>query len=105
MRIASGATSQRVDALTPAKPCCQFPTKKCPPEPKPNESLTEILELDLSKERAFQYRFESTGHKAVIEAVGARDCDGKTITFRRELEWRSDGNMHITVQDPPAGSD
>ena len=97
-------TDQKV-ALTPAKPCCQFPTKKCPPETVPNEWLTKVVGLDLSKEREFQYRFESTGNKAVIEAVGDRDCDGKTVKFRRELEWRSDGNMHITVDDPPAGSD
>ena len=91
--------------LTPAKPCCQFPTKKCPPETAPNEILTQVLKLDLSKEREFQYRFESTSQKAVIEAVGDRDCDGKTVTYRRELEWRADGNMHITVLDPPEGSD
>jgi hypothetical protein len=97
-------TDQNV-ALTPAKPCCQFPNKKCPPEAAPNEILTNILELDLSKEREFQYRFESTDKKAVIEAVGDRDCDGKTVTYRRELEWRADGNMHITVLDPPEGSD
>lgn len=97
-------TDQKV-ALTPAKPCCQYPTKKCPPETAPNEILTGILELDLSTEREFQYRFESSGKKAVIEAVGDRDCDGKTVTYRRELEHRADGNMHITVLDPPAGSD
>jgi hypothetical protein len=97
-------TSQQV-GLTPGRPCCQYPTKKCPPEAAPNEILTGILMLDLSKEREFQYRFESSGDKAVIEAVGDRDCDGKTITYRRELEHRADGNMHITVLDPPAGSD
>lgn len=97
-------TDQRV-GLTPAKPCCQYPTKKCPPETAPNEILTGILELDLSTEREFQYRFESSSKKAVIEAVGDRDCDGKTVTYRRELEQRADGNMHITVLDPPEGSD
>lgn len=97
-------TDQNI-GLTPAKPCCQFPGKKCPPETAPNEILTRVLKLDLSKEREFQYRFESTSKKAVIEAVGDRDCDGKTVTYRRELEWRADGNMHITVLDPPEGSD
>lgn len=97
-------TDQNVP-LTPATPCCQFPTKKCPPETAPNEIWTGMLKLDLSKERAFQYRFESSGDKAVIEAVGDRDCDGKTVTYRREVEWRADGNMHITVIDPPEGSD
>jgi hypothetical protein len=97
-------TDQKI-GLTPATPCCQFPTKKCPPETAPNELWTHVLELDLSKEREFQYRFESSGKKAVIEAVGDRDCDGKTVTYRRELEQRADGNMHITVLDPPAGSD
>jgi hypothetical protein len=91
--------------LTPAKPCCQFPTKKCPPETAPNQVLTELLELDLSTEREFQYRFQSADDRAVIEAVGDRDCDGKTITYRRELEQRADGNMHITVLDPRAGDD
>jgi hypothetical protein len=97
-------TDQKI-ALTPATPCCQFPTKKCPPETAPNEYLTDILQLDLSKEREFQYRFESTGRKAVIEAVVDRDCDGTAVTYRRELEWRADGNMHITVLNPPDGSD
>lgn len=97
-------TDQNI-GLTPAKPCCQFPNKKCPPEAAPNEILTQVLKLDLSQERDFQYRFESTSKKAVIEAVGDRDCDGKTVTYRRELEWRADGNMHITVLDPPEGSD
>jgi hypothetical protein len=91
--------------LTPATPCCRFPTKKCPAESSPDETLTQILELDLSKERDFQYRVEATDRKAVIEAVGDRDCDGVTITYRRELEMRDDGNMHITVLDPPANSD
>jgi hypothetical protein len=97
-------TDQKI-GLTPATPCCQFPTKKCPPETAPNEFLRDVLELDLSTEREFQYRFESSGRKAVIEAVGDRDCDGKTVTYRRELEQRADGNMHITVLDPPDGSD
>jgi hypothetical protein len=97
-------TDQKV-ALTPAKPCCQFPTKKCPPETAPNEVLTDILKLDLSKEHAFQYRFESTARKAVVEAIGDRDCDGKTVTYRREVEQRDDGNMHITVIDPPESDD
>jgi hypothetical protein len=91
-------------ALTPAKPCCQFPNKKCPPETAPAKWWS-VIDLDLSTERNFQYRFESTDKKAIIEAIGDRDCDGKTITYRRELEWRSDGNMHITVFDPPADSD
>lgn len=89
----------------PAKACCEFPTKKCPAETTPNEWFTDVLKLDLSKERAFQYRFESTSTKAVIEAVGDLDCDGKTVTYRREVERRDDGNMHITVLDPPEGSD
>jgi hypothetical protein len=97
-------TDQNI-GLTPAKPCCQFPNRKCPPETAPNEYLTDILQLDLSTERLFQYRVESSSKKAVIEAVGDRDCDGKTVTYRRELEWRADGNMHITVVDPPADSD
>lgn len=97
-------TDQNI-GLTPAKPCCQFPDRKCPPETAPNEYLTDILKLDLSKERLFQYRFESTSKKAVIEAVGDRDCDGTTVTYRRELEWRADGSMHITVIDPPENSD
>ena len=97
-------TLQKI-ALTPSKPCCQFPTKKCPPETKPNEYLRDIVGLDLSTERTFQYRFESDGNKAVLEAVGDRDCDGKTVTHRRELEFRDDGNMHITVVDPPAETD
>lgn len=97
-------TTQKV-ALTPAKPCCTFSTKMCPPEAKPDRILTDILKLDLSTERGFQYRFESTGNKAVVEAIGDRDCDGKTITYRRDLERRADGNMHVTVTDPPDGSD
>jgi hypothetical protein len=97
-------TDQKI-GLTPAQPCCQFPTKKCPPETAPNEFLTDVLQLDLSQEREFQYRFESSSNKAVIEAVGDRDCDGKTVTYRREVERRADGNMHITVLDPPDGSD
>jgi hypothetical protein len=97
-------TDQKV-ALTPAQACCKFPTKKCPPEKQPNYILSDVLQLDLSKEREFQYRFESTSKKAVIEAVGDRDCDGNTVTYRRELEWRSDGNMHITVIDPKEGAD
>ncbi len=60
--------------LVPAKACCEFPTKKCPPETTPNG-------------------FESTSKKAIIEAVGDLDCDGKTVTYRREL------------LDPPGGSD
>ena len=97
-------TAEKVP-LTPAKACCQFPTRKCPPETNPNAILKDILKLDLSTERAFQYRFESDGNKAIIEAVGDRDCDGKSVTYRRELEYRSDGNMHITVTDPPAADD
>jgi hypothetical protein len=97
-------TLQKI-ALTPAKPCCQFPANKCPPEPNPDAYLRDIVKLDFTTERAFQYRFESDGNKAVLEAIGDRDCDGKTVTYRRELELRNDGNMHITVTDPPADSD
>jgi hypothetical protein len=97
-------TDQKLGPI-PNRPCCQFPNKKCPPETAPDEYWSTILELDLSKERDFQYRFESTGNKAVIEAIGDRDCDGKTVTYRRELEWRTDGNMHITVFDPPPAAD
>jgi hypothetical protein len=92
-------------ALTPAQPCCQFPSKKCPPETAPPEYLVNVLGLDFTKERAFQYRFESTGRKAVIEAIGDRDCDGKTVRYRRELEQRDDGNMHITIDDPKPDAD
>lgn len=90
--------------LTPAKACCSFPTKHCPPEKTPDE-FWAVLELDLTTGRDFQYRLEATDKKAVLTAIGDRDCDGRTVTYRRELEWRSDGNMHITVDDPPAGSD
>lgn len=91
--------------LTPAKACCQFPGKKCPAETAPNQVLKGIAGLDLTVERSFQYRFESTANKAVVEAVGDLDCDGKTVTYRREVERRDDGNIHITVKDPPDGSD
>ncbi len=97
-------TDQKL-GLVPAIPCCQFPTKKCPPQPAPDAIWTDVLKLDLTKDRDFQYRFESSSTKAVLEAVGDRDCDGKAVTYRRELERRADGNMHITVLDPPAGSD
>jgi hypothetical protein len=97
-------TEQNVP-LTPAAACCTFPNQRCPAEAAPDRILTEILELDLTAERRFQYRFQSASMKAVIEAVGDLDCDGTTVTYRRELEWRDDGNMHITVTDPPAGSD
>lgn len=40
-----------------------------------------------------------------LQTGAKRDCDGKTITYRRELEMRSDGNMHITVVDPPNSDD
>ncbi len=91
--------------LVPAAPCCSFPRNRCPPEAAPNETLVNLAALDLSTSRAYQYRFESTGSRAVLEAVGDPDCDGTSVTYRRVLEWRSDGNMHITVEDPPAGSD
>jgi len=98
--------------LTPSKPCCKFPNKKCPPETKPDahwavieKSVDGKSQELVSKERNFQWRFESTSKKAVIEAIGDLDCDGKSVTYRRELEWRGDGNMHITVTDPPDGSD
>jgi hypothetical protein len=92
-------TDQNI-ALTPATPCCQFPSKKCPADSAPPAFLVDVLELDFTKERAFQYRFESTSRKAVIEAVGDRACSGKLVTYRRELELRNDGNMHITIDDP-----
>jgi len=97
-------TDQKL-ALFPAKPCCQFPTKKCPPDASADEWWTAVLKLDVTTERSFQYRFESTSDKATIEAVGDLDCDGKTVTYRRELEQRDDGNLHITVFDPPKDSD
>jgi len=92
-------------ALFPAKPCCEFPTRKCPAEQAPNDWWTNVLKLDVTTERSFQYRFESTSDKAIVEAIGDLDCDGKTVTYRRELEQRSDGNMHITINNPPDGKD
>jgi hypothetical protein len=96
-------TVERVP-LTPAQACCRFPDQRCPSQ-APDPILTDLLELDLSTPRRFQYGYESTGTKAVIEAVGDRDCDGVTVTYRREVEHRADGNMHITVIDPPARED
>jgi hypothetical protein len=86
--------------LTPAKPCCRFADKKCPPDKSPPWELAEMAKVDFSKPRAFQYRFESTPTKAILEAVGDPDCNGNVVTYRRELESR-DGVMHITVIDPP----
>ncbi len=91
--------------LIPARACCTYPDKKCPPETSPGEWWTDVVGVDLSTPRSFQYRFESSGDMALIEAVGDRNCDGKTVTYRRELERRGDGNMHVTVTDPPPDSD
>ena len=58
--------------LTPAKSCCSFPSKKCPVEAKPPFELADLAKIDFTKERSFQYRYESTANTAVLEAVGAR---------------------------------
>jgi hypothetical protein len=92
-------------ALTPAQACCSFPAKKCSSAGQWTDQVWKILELDLEQEHLYQYRYEGDGRKAIVEAVGDPDCDGKTLTYRRELEFRDDGNMHITVTDPPADSD
>ncbi len=91
-------------ALTPAKACCSYPDHLCPAGEWKAETWN-IVGLDNTKARHFQFRFEGTRSKVVVEAVGDLDCDGKLITFRRELEMRADGNMHITVVDPKPEDD
>jgi hypothetical protein len=92
-------------ALTPSQPCCSFPNKKCSSAGQWTDPMWKLLEFDLKQEHDYQYRYEATDNKAIIEAIGDPRCDGKTLTYRREMEFRDDGNMHITVLDPPAGSD
>jgi len=92
-------------ALTPSQACCSSPTKKCSSAGQWTDPIWQLLELDIKQDHLYQYRYEATDKKAIVEAVGDPDCDGKPITYRRELEFRDDGNMHITVTDPPPGSD
>lgn len=85
-------------ALTPAQECCKYPDGKCPAGSWSGDPW-KLLNFDDTKARVFQYRFEGTRKKVVIEAIADRDCDGIPIKFRRELELRDDGKLHITVDD------
>jgi hypothetical protein len=86
-------------ALTPPQTCCSFPSKKCPAGDWSNETW-KIVGLEFTDEHQFQYRYDGSSKIIVVEAIGDPGCTGKLLTYRRELELRADGKVHITIINP-----
>lgn len=92
-------------ALTPSESCCQGAGAKCPSTPAVwQQPVWQSLAFQIDEPHRFQYRYESDGATAVVEAVGDLDCDGQTITYRLEASAPG-GNPTITIAEPPPNTD
>ena len=70
--------------LTPARPCCEGPGKKCPAQASDWSGVDawDALDFELTQPSFFQYSYASDGPNSfVAEAVGDLDCDGTTVTY------------------------
>jgi hypothetical protein len=91
--------------LTPAKPCCEYPGKKCTFVASDWEgtggatTVWDVLDFEMSKPFLFQYSYESDGNTYEARAVGDLDCDGTTVTYVMRGS-AVNGNPHHELTKP-----
>jgi len=86
---------------TPSKPCCEYPTRKCPANPSDWEGVPtwDALDFTVTEDHYFQYSYESDGSTYEARAVGDLDCDGTTVTY--VMRGRSDNGNPTTELEAP----
>lgn len=94
--------------LTPPEPCCGQPNNHCRavPEQYAANSVWRALDFQIDEPTLFQYSYSASadGQRFVAKAIGDLDCDGTSITY--ELTGTAvNGNVSITLVEPPPGSD
>jgi hypothetical protein len=98
-RLPSGQTS-----LTPAQSCCSGPQGKCVTTPQDwQQPIWQTLEFSIDEPGLYQYRYESDGKTATVEAIGDLDCDGQSATYRLDLTT-DQGMVNSTITEPPRGT-
>jgi hypothetical protein len=91
--------------LTPSSPCCQRTGGKCEPSPDHwKNPIWQELDFELTEPHLFQYRYRSDGVTVLVEAVGDLDCDGRTVTWRLDLNGNA-GQPTMAITEPPPNSD
>ncbi|MBZ0234547.1 MAG: hypothetical protein K8M05_19605 [Deltaproteobacteria bacterium] len=77
-----GALPAQTAPLTPARSCCEYPTKRC--ETTTAEWATpawELLDFERTEPSYFRYGYQGDGATLMATAVGDLDCDGNEVTY------------------------
>jgi len=91
--------------LTPATPCCEQPSGRCRVDASSwQDPIWKALDFQIDEPSLFQYRYQSDGTTAVVEAIGDLDCDTTPITYRLDVSV-SNRDVSATITEPPPGAD
>lgn len=86
-------------ATWPDKPCCSYPTKRCPSfEAKPHDELWDRIRVPILDNK-LQYSYRGTATEVTLTATGDPDCDGETQTYTLRGTVRQ-GNLSFTLTSP-----
>jgi type II secretory pathway pseudopilin PulG len=93
-------------ATTPATACCAQASKpKCAVVAADwTTAAWQALDFQMDEPFFFQYAY-TTGAPATATAVGNSDCDATNITYTLTATKSAEGNVGITVTDPPPNTD
>ena len=101
----NGELPKGVTRLTPAAACCAQPSGKCGVDATSwQDPIWQTIDFRIDEPSRFQYRYQSDGKTAVVEAIGDLDCDTNMITYRLDVGV-ANGNATAMFTEPPPNSD
>jgi type IV pilus assembly protein PilA len=101
----NGELPRGATPLTPAAACCGQPTGTCGVGATDwQDPMWQAIDFQIDEPSRFQYRYQSDGKTAVVEAIGDLDCDSNTITYRLDVS-AANGSVTATITEPQPDTD
>lgn len=98
--VVDGALPKLTAPLTPARSCCEYPSRRCEPNDADWQTPAwDALDFMTVEPHYFRYAYESDGATLTATAVGDLDCDGNEVTYTLTITTTG-GTPHVTLTKP-----